>query len=180
MTQKIQTSQYVSPIGPLTLVTSEVGLLSLIFAVEDAADPIHLTSWLNKHLGKSWTLDPIGMPSDNPYIQLTFKELDAYFKGEAIAFTAPKHFLGTAFQKSVWETIDSIPYGHTLSYKDIATQIGCPKGSQAVGQATGKNPLPIIVPCHRVLGQSGAMTGFSAPGGIDTKRQLLQIEHLLL
>lgn len=180
MTQKIQMALYSSPIGPLTLMVSEIGMVRLSFGNTDVQSQEVLFTWLKKHLGQSIELTFVDSPNDTPYMKETFKELDAYFKGEEVVFSQPRHFLGTDFQKSVWQAIDAIPYGHTVCYKDIAQKIGCIKGSQAVGQATGKNPLPIIVPCHRVLGNSGHMTGFSAPGGIDTKRQLLQIEHLML
>lgn len=103
------------------------------------------------------------------------QELDEYFAGKRMAFDIPLLMVGTEFQKSIWQTLQNIPYGSTLSYMDIANQVGNPKGVRAVAQAIGANPLSIFVPCHRVVGSNGALTGYA--GGIEAKRCLLELEE---
>jgi methylated-DNA-[protein]-cysteine S-methyltransferase len=102
------------------------------------------------------------------------RQLQEYFAGERKAFDLPLHLSGTEFQVSVLEALQNIPYGETVSYGEIAKRIGRPKAMRAVGAANGRNPIPIVVPCHRVIGSSGDMTGFG--GGIDTKEALLRLE----
>ena len=102
------------------------------------------------------------------------RQLHEYFAGERKAFDLPLHLSGTEFQVSVLEALQKIPYGETVSYGEIAKRIGRPKAMRAVGAANGRNPIPIVVPCHRVIGSSGDMTGFG--GGIDTKEALLRLE----
>ena len=102
-------------------------------------------------------------------------QLDAYFKGTLKIFEKIEmHIIGTDFQKKVWNELLKIPYGETISYGELATRIGNPKASRAVGMANSKNPIPIIIPCHRVIGKNGSLTGFG--GGIDVKKQLLTLE----
>lgn len=102
------------------------------------------------------------------------KQLEEYFAGERKDFDLPLSLKGTEFQISVLEALQEIPYGETTSYGAIAKQIGRPKAMRAVGAANGRNPIPIIVPCHRVIGSSGDLTGFG--GGLDTKEALLRLE----
>jgi methylated-DNA-[protein]-cysteine S-methyltransferase len=102
------------------------------------------------------------------------QQLQEYFAGERKAFDLPLQLKGTEFQVSVLEALQNIPYGETVSYGEIAKRIGKPKAMRAVGAANGRNPIPIVVPCHRVIGSSGDMTGFG--GGIDTKEALLRLE----
>lgn len=102
------------------------------------------------------------------------RQLAAYFAGERRAFDFPLALTGTEFQKRVWDTLLMIPFGETRSYGWLAQRIGRPTASRAVGAANGANPIPIIIPCHRVIGSNGALTGFG--GGIETKRFLLQHE----
>lgn len=101
-------------------------------------------------------------------------QLDEYFAGERKTFDLPLAPRGTPFQRSVWDELLRIPYGATKSYRDIANAIGKPAAVRAVGAANGANPLPIVVPCHRVVGANGSLTGFG--GGIDVKRRLLALE----
>lgn len=103
------------------------------------------------------------------------KQLKAYFAGRLTKFDLPLAPKGTAFQKKVWKQLEKIPYGTTKSYQDIAKAIGKPSGPRAVGMANGRNPIPIIVPCHRVIGASGKLVGFG--GGIPTKKWLLFHEN---
>ncbi len=103
-----------------------------------------------------------------------FRQLDEYFCGERKVFELPLTMSGTEFQVSVLEELARIPYGETVSYADIASRIGRPKAVRAVGAANGRNPLPIFLPCHRVIGSTGDLTGFG--GGLDTKAALLRLE----
>jgi methylated-DNA-[protein]-cysteine S-methyltransferase len=104
----------------------------------------------------------------------TMRQLQAYFAGELKSFDVPLEIVGTEFQKRVWSALRTIPYGQTRSYSQIASQIGVPQAVRAVGAANGRNPIPIIVPCHRVIGASGSLVGFG--GGLDWKRLLLDLE----
>jgi methylated-DNA-[protein]-cysteine S-methyltransferase len=147
-----------SPIGELLAVKNEEGALAeLHFA---GAAP-----------SREWQRDDAAF--DDVRAQLA-----AYFRGELRAFDLPLAPSGTAFQQSVWSVLRSIPYGTTRTYLDVANAIGKPSACRAVGAANGANPLPIVVPCHRVIGTSGALTGFG--GGIDVKRKLLALEGALL
>jgi methylated-DNA-[protein]-cysteine S-methyltransferase len=101
-------------------------------------------------------------------------QLEEYFAGERQVFDLPLHPLGTPFQLDVWHALAEIPYGTTISYGEMAQRIGQPKAVRAVGAANGRNPLPIILPCHRVIGSNGSLTGFG--GGLPTKRFLLAME----
>ena len=114
--------------------------------------------------------------SDN-VIEATEAQLAEYFAGERQDFDLPLAPEGTAFQKSVWHALEAIPFGELRSYRDIAEEIGNPAAVRAVGAANGRNPLPIVVPCHRVIGADGSLTGFG--GGLDLKRQLLELEGSL-
>jgi methylated-DNA-[protein]-cysteine S-methyltransferase len=106
------------------------------------------------------------------------RQLDEYFAGKRERFDLPLEPDGTEFQRSVWNALLEIPFGVTCSYSDIAKRLGNPKGLRAVGAANGQNPIPIIIPCHRVIGRDGSMTGFG--GGLERKRWLLTLEGVLL
>lgn len=107
-------------------------------------------------------------------LKQTKQELEEYFLGNLKHFTIPLSFSGTIFQNKVWEALKNIPYGTTVSYKYLAEKIGQPKAARAVGRAVHKNPLPFILPCHRVVGTSGSLTGYAL--GIDIKKWLLKLE----
>ena len=111
---------------------------------------------------------------ENKIIRQTIKQLDEYFRGKRKKFELPLNPKGTEFQKKVWLQLMNIPYGKTATYKDIATQIGDPKASRAVGNANNKNPIAIIIPCHRVIGSNNKLTGYA--GGLDKKAKLLNLE----
>lgn len=145
-----------SPIGTLTAAADADGLRWLLFP-------------RNRHEpGRtSWRRDP------SPFATLR-EQLAAYFAGELREFDLPLAAQGTDFQQSVWAALRAIPYGETRSYRDLAVAIDNAKAVRAVGLANGRNPLPIIVPCHRVIGADGSMTGFG--GGVETKRFLLDLE----
>jgi methylated-DNA-[protein]-cysteine S-methyltransferase len=109
----------------------------------------------------------------SPFVEACV-QLDAYFAGELKEFDLALLPKGTPFQESVWRALTEIPYGETCSYGQLATNMGKPKASRAVGAANGVNPIPVIIPCHRVIGASGKLTGFG--GGIETKQFLLELE----
>lgn len=116
-----------------------------------------------------------GFPTaETPLIQQAAAQLAEYFAGRREAFELPLLLRGTDFQRSVWTALLSIPYGETRSYRDIAVQIGNPKACRAVGMANNRNPVAIIVPCHRVIGRSGGLTGYA--GGLSAKQVLLELE----
>jgi len=115
---------------------------------------------------------------DNPILQLARRQLDEYFARTRTSFDLPLDAEGTAFERRVWDLLRAIPYGTTTSYGELARRLGEPKDARAVGAANGKNPIPIIVPCHRVIGANGDLTGFG--GGLERKRWLLEHEGALL
>ncbi|WDS35993.1 methylated-DNA--[protein]-cysteine S-methyltransferase [Pseudoxanthomonas sp.] len=150
-----------SPVGPLLIVASDTGLHAIEFPSN--RHPV-------KH-GSSW------QPGDHAVLRETQAQLDAYFAGTLKAFDLPLAPHGTDFQEQVWTMLASIPYGSTWSYADLAIALGKPTATRAVGAANGRNPLPIVLPCHRVIGSNGALTGFG--GGLPTKEFLLQLEGAL-
>ena len=111
---------------------------------------------------------------ENKIIRQTIKQLDEYFNGKRKKFELPLNPKGTEFQKKVWLQLMKIPYGKTATYKDIATLIGDSNASRAVGNANNKNPIAIIIPCHRVIGSNNKLTGYA--GGLDKKEKLLNLE----
>jgi methylated-DNA-[protein]-cysteine S-methyltransferase len=111
---------------------------------------------------------------DNPILLRTARQLQEYFAGTRSQFDLELDFVGTAFQKKVWQALLTIPFGQTRSYSEIAQQIGNPSAVRAVGAANGKNPISIVAPCHRVIGASGKLTGFA--GGLEAKERLLTLE----
>jgi methylated-DNA-[protein]-cysteine S-methyltransferase len=118
---------------------------------------------------------PEGRRNDrNSTVLETARQLRAYFDGELKDFRLTLDMVGTPFQKSVWRELERIPYGRTRSYRELACVIGAPKAVRAVGAANGANPIPIVVPCHRVIGSSGKLVGFG--GGLELKRRLLELE----
>lgn len=124
----------------------------------------------------------IGQPSPDfgtsKVLREAKKQLMAYFAGKLTKFDLPVELHGTEFQKSVWKQIAKVGFGKTLSYADIAAKLGKPLASRAVGGAVGSNPVPLIVGCHRVLGASGRITGYSGGDGLPTKRLLLELESI--
>jgi methylated-DNA-[protein]-cysteine S-methyltransferase len=151
-----------SPIGLLTLVGTEVALLAVLFKEQDVGSLYPEAVSTNK----------------NKVLNETEKQLLEYFKGKREEFELPIEFRGTEFQKKVWQALQKIPYGVTWSYGELAKKIRSPSASRAVGAANGRNSIPIIVPCHRVIGANGNLTGFA--GGLKAKEILLKLEGLLL
>ena len=147
-----------SPVGDLLLAGDGCNLQIIGFP-EGKARTRHEDEWVR---------------DDAKFIEVK-KQLAAYFAGELKTFDLALAPQGTEFQQSVWQALRSIPYGQTCSYGEIAQQIGKPKASRAVGAANGQNPIPIIIPCHRVIGSTGKLTGFG--GGLAAKETLLSLEH---
>lgn len=122
--------------------------------------------------------DEVDMDTNNEETKLlsdAYNQLIEYLKGDRKEFTLPLNPSGTPFQKKVWEVLRSIPYGETLSYKEVAIRAGNPKASRAVGMANNRNPIPVIIPCHRVIGADGKLVGYG--GGLPTKIKLLSLEN---
>src|SRR6266581_4749232 len=153
-----------SPIGPLTLVAEDDKLTGVYIEVrghEPAPDALG---------------EPLGPDSPGSRVLAeAAAQLDAYFAGRRTDFSLPLALEGTSFQQAVWAALRTIPYGETVSYGELAGQIGQPSASRAVGLANGRNPVAIIVPCHRVVGADGSLTGYG--GGLDRKRYLLALEQ---
>ncbi len=121
---------------------------------------------------------PASPDASHPVLAETRRQLEAYFAGERTAFALPLRGRGTDFQQRVWAALARIPYGATRSYRDVVAELGRPEAVRAVGAANGRNPLPIVVPCHRVIGADGSLTGFG--GGVAVKRWLLRHERAVL
>ena len=124
-----------------------------------------------------WPLEWMRDPSDQVLAEAV-KQLNEYFAREREVFSIPLRPAGTPFQLRVWKALEEIPYGHTRTYLDIARALGIPAAVRAVGAANGRNPLPIFVPCHRVIGSNGSLTGYG--GGLEVKLELLRLEGVLL
>lgn len=142
-----------SPIGPLTLSGTETALTKLTFGDVRQAGTCSA-----------------------PVLEQAARELSEYFSGTRREFTVPLAPEGSDFQQKVWAALRSVPYGTTASYKDIAVQTGKPGAAVAVGQANSKNPIPIIIPCHRIIGTNGKLTGYT--GGLHIKKALLRLEGI--
>lgn len=125
-----------------------------------------------------WRKTDVGVEQKNEILRAAERQLKEYFAGQRTSFDLPLDPRGTEFQKRVWLELRKIPYGKTISYGEQARRIGKPRSSRAVGAANGKNPLGIIVPCHRVIGANGSLTGFG--GGIENKKQLLELEGAII
>jgi len=119
--------------------------------------------------------DAKGKENPNDLVHKAKKQLDEYFAGKRRVFDIPLRPNGTVFQQSVWNALEEIPYGETRSYKQVAEMIGNPKACRAVGMANNKNPIWIMIPCHRVIGADGSLTGYG--GGLDMKKRLLELER---
>ncbi len=143
---------FTSPIGSLTLHAENGSLTSVWMEDEDLSE----------------------QPNDSPLLAEARRQLDAYFAGELREFDLPLAPEGSEFQMRVWGELRKIRYGETISYGELARRVGDPTKARAVGAANGRNPLPVIVPCHRVIGADGSLIGFG--GGLERKRRLLELE----
>jgi methylated-DNA-[protein]-cysteine S-methyltransferase len=144
-----------SPVGELLLTSDDSALTRLLFS--------------------PFTLDPTWSPERSAVLDETVTQLAAYFAGERTAFDLPLAPAGTPFQLRVWEALREITYATTINYGQLALRVGNVKASRAVGLANGRNPISIVVPCHRVIGANGSLTGYG--GGLDRKRTLLDLER---
>lgn len=148
-----------SPVGKLKLVASDNGLVAILW---ENVNPKRVKSGalVENH--------------DHPVLLETERQLNEYFQGKRKSFSLKLDLMGTKFQNDVWQALLAIPFGETRSYGQLARQLGNPRATRAVGAANGRNPIPIVVPCHRVIGASGKLTGFG--GGLKTKAHLLELE----
>ena len=146
-------------------VASPLGTLQLI----SEADYLVELNWYGAHKALSSTTG-----SQPTILRTAADELSQFFSGHRHDFSVPVKPMGTAFQLSVWRELQTIKWGETYSYRDIAKRLGKPTGSRAVGGAVGRNPIPIFIPCHRIFGANGSLTGFS--GGLQNKKKLLECE----
>ncbi len=143
-----------SPVGPLLLTSDGTALTRLLFDAEP--DP-------------TWSTEPCEL------LDRVAGQLGEYFRGERTEFDLPLEPAGTPFQRVVWDALRGIPYAETINYGQLAGRVGNPRASRAVGLANGRNPISIVVPCHRVIGANGSLTGYG--GGLDRKRTLLDLER---
>lgn len=148
-----------SPVGALKLVARGEALAAILWESDNP---------------RRVPFGPMEERDDHPALDQAARQLDEYFQGERRRFDLPLDFAGTDFQKRVWQALLTIPYGETRSYSELARQIGSPDAVRAVGAANGRNPISIVAPCHRVIGASGALTGFA--GGLEAKQYLLALE----
>jgi methylated-DNA-[protein]-cysteine S-methyltransferase len=147
-----------SPIGELTLTGDGDSLTGVYMELHRRRPPL-----------------PAGAKRDDAALAGPRRQLEEYFEGERTGFDMPLAADGTPFQRAVWTALTEIPYGETISYGELARRIGQPGAARAVGLANGRNPISIVVPCHRVIGASGTLTGYG--GGLDRKRFLLELER---
>ncbi len=157
-----------SPVGPLLLAGDHHALHVLAFGIPPTGGRQERQVSRPREIDAEWQPDRKGV------LNAIRKELDQYFAGRLKQFSTPVAFCGTPFQNTVWQELRRIPYGETISYLQLAQRIRNPKAVRAVGLANGANPIAIIVPCHRVIGSNGSLTGFG--GGLPTKRALLELE----
>lgn len=157
MTTQNQFTIMKTPIGSLLIAENSSGVSAIIFNADSYSIP---ESW---HRVKNLSSE-------------VMEQLEQYFNGERYEFDLPLAPEGTPFQLDVWRALEKIPYGETISYLDVAKRIGKPAAVRAVGAANGANPLPIVIPCHRVIGNNGKLTGYG--GGLEKKQYLLSMESL--
>ncbi len=169
MPDSIAVREVSTPIGALRVASTPRGIVRLAFP---RATGKGFRGWLERHLPGASTVDWL------PPLDKLAAELEEYFAGRRTAFTGPGELRGTPFQRSVWQHLLEIPYGELRSYGQVARKVGRPRASRAVGAASGANPVPILVPCHRVIASNGRLTGYG--GGLNVKRKLLALERARL
>jgi len=155
-------AKFLTPLGAV-LATAEGGFVTSVnFIAAKSAPP----------LGKDWAEDPHSSP-----LKECAEQLADYFAGTLQRFDLPVAPRGTPFQERVWREIERVPFGQTITYSELASRAGAPGSARAAGAATGRNPIWIVVPCHRIVGADGSLTGYA--GGLERKRKLLEIEGVL-
>lgn len=169
--KSVVTMTYSTPCGDLLLGTNSGALIQADWV--DGWHEATVRARLNRYLRA-----PAFVSGTDPVLVETASQLDDYFAGKRQTFDLPLRFLGTEFQTAVWDALRKIPFGRVTTYGEIAEAIGKPKAMRAVGIAVGENPFSIIVPCHRVVGRDGSLTGYG--GGFEAKRYLLNLEGIRL
>ena len=164
---------YKSPIGPLKIVSSDKGVVAIVHSDYEKGGPIRKA---NSHTAGKTIVAESEYSENHPILIQAKEELGQYFAGNRERFGIPVEIEGTPFQVKVWKAMYNIPFGIVKSYGDIAAEVGSSKASRAVGMACKKNPLLIVVPCHRVIGTNNRLTGFNI--GIDRKKFLLEHENI--
>jgi len=159
MTTAMAVDRLATPLGPTLLVAAGDALCGLYFAGQKY-EPVPAADWQRC--------------PDAPVLRAAREQLAAYFAGGLQRFDLPLAPAGTAFQRSVWTAIAGVPWGATIAYRELAVRAGHPAGVRAVGAAVGRNPLSVVIPCHRIVGADGSLTGYA--GGLDRKRALLALE----
>ncbi|WP_270182386.1 methylated-DNA--[protein]-cysteine S-methyltransferase [Alkalihalobacillus sp. CinArs1] len=166
--QVISYGEFQSPIGTLTLFAGSEGVYRLDFGFAEDMLPA-AEAWFKKnHVKPDFVMN-------YEIIDPIIVQLEEFFSGKRRMFDLKLNLIGTPFQKKVWNSLSTIPYGETRSYKDVAVDISAPRAVRAIGSANNRNPLPIIIPCHRVIGSNGALVGYG--GGMDKKEYLLSLEQ---
>ena len=158
-----------SPVGPVWVAATQAGICAVGLG---ARQPDDLFTWLSRRI------DPQPPREDDEALSLALAQLHEYFSCARREFDLSLDARGTPFQRAVWAEVSHISYGTTTTYGEIARRLGRPRATRAVGGANGANPLPILIPCHRVIGANGALTGYG--GGLQVKAALLQLEGALL
>jgi O-6-methylguanine DNA methyltransferase len=166
---KVYCTSFDSRIGRIYVASTDDGVCKISVPKESRKD---FFGWLKEHFDLETVTDNRSRNKE------VIDQLTRYFNGKLAKFTCPIDMVGTPFQIRVWRELAKIPYGSTITYKHLAKRAGVPKASQAVGRANGANPLPIIIPCHRILGSNGALVGYSC--GIKTKEFLLRLEGAII
>jgi methylated-DNA-[protein]-cysteine S-methyltransferase len=166
---KVYCTSFESKIGHIYIASTDRGVCKISIPREPKKD---FFRWLSAHFDDD---DVVENKSKNKEI---IEQLTRYFNGKLAKFTVPYDQIGTIFQQRVWRELVKIPYGSTITYKQLARRVGVPRGFRAVGTANGSNPLPIIVPCHRVVGHDGSLGGYAS--GVKTKEFLLRLEGAIM
>lgn len=176
-------SEMDTPIGKIVIVCSELGVCRLLFGGWAEERETEMMKWVRRWYDRRCDArekmeDRIEFLYAPDGLREVAKQLNQYFEGDRTAFELNLDLRGTPFQMRVWHALQTIPYGRTCSYKEIAAIIGQPRAVRAVGGANNRNPLPILIPCHRVIGTSGRLIGYG--GGLQIKQQLLHLEKMLV
>ena len=166
---KVYCTSFESRIGRIYVASTERGVCKISVPRESRKD---FFGWLKEHF------DPETVNDNRARNREIIDQLSRYFNGRLAKFNCPIDLMGTPFQVRVWKELRNIPYGSTITYKSLARKVLAPKAFQAVGRANGANPLPIIIPCHRVLGSDGSLVGYSC--GVKTKEFLLRLEGAII
>ena len=158
----IRYARFQSPLGPVLAISNERGITHVDFVGAKYARAIEA----------GWIEDP-----QSPALRACLSQLAEYFAGTRVAFDLPLAPEGTSFQQRVWQEIARVPYGKTITYGELAKRAGAPGQARAAGAATGRNPIGVVIPCHRIMGADGSLTGYA--GGLERKRGLLELEGAL-